>query len=140
MVDYCHTCQKPIPEEKKQRKGAKGHKVKFCDDKCRKEFSRLRYLGLNRRPDLPAPTIRAINELRVILDLLSKKFEVFRAISSRASCNLAIAKDGKFHRVAIRTGFYSSAGSIHCSKLKDDVDILAIVLWDKIVYRPPLSD
>jgi hypothetical protein len=88
---------------------------------------------------LPTGTVGAMAELLAATDLLMKGFEVFRAVSPSASCDLAILKEGKLLKVEVRTGykrpngkFWVCATGIH--------DILAIVDIEshQVVYDPAL--
>lgn len=92
-------------------------------------------------PGLATHTVGAIGELRVSVDLLRLGYEVFRAISATASCDLAVLQNGRLLRVEVRTGYESR----HSGKITGNfekqfrADILAIALPDRIVYRPPLE-
>jgi hypothetical protein len=70
--------------------------------------------------------------------LLLKGFEVFRAVSSACSCDLAILKEGMLKRIEVRTGRRCTNGKIYWP-VKTEVenyDVLAIVLPDEIIYKP----
>lgn len=90
--------------------------------------------------NLSTGTKGALNELIVIVDLLTKGYDVFRAISPAASCDLAILKEGKLLRVEVTSGWIAS-GKLSRNKNKlsnGKSDILATVYeGDKIDYFPP---
>ena len=89
---------------------------------------------------LPAGTVGAIAELRVSVDLLSKGYEVFRALNPSCPCDLAILCDNRLFRVEVRTAHRSGyTGKVYCDPSKKEYyDILAQVLPEQIVYIPEL--
>lgn len=79
----------------------------------------------------------AISEMLVACDLLNKGFEVFRAVSASASCDLVIFNDNEIVRIEVRTGNRNMSGSVNAGVSIDDIgrfDILAIVVGDNIEY------
>ena len=113
--------------------------VKYCDRFCRIEYEKERYRSLNPKPILPTATTGAINELRVAIDLLGKKYEVFRSLSPACSCDLAILKNKKLLRIEVRTAYKLPSGRVTCPMYSFKADILAKVLDDKIIYEPSLD-
>lgn len=88
---------------------------------------------------IPTGTVGAIGELRVAIDLLSKKYEVFKALSPSCSCDLAILKNGKLKTIEVRTGNEIMLRSSEKYKKKYvKAEILAIVDYanEKIIYYP----
>ena len=79
-----------------------------------------------------------VGELRVCIDLLSKGFEIFHAVSPNCSCDLAVLKDGKLIKIEIRTGYRTRNGTLQWGKNKFRADMWAIVLKDEIIYVPEL--
>src|SRR5229473_1308913 len=65
----------------------------YCSPKCAAEAARRRNGVIRQFPDLSASKVGAISELVVTADLLAKGFDVFRALSPAASCDLAIVRD-----------------------------------------------
>ena len=123
-----------------------GHRgAKYCSYECRALFAKMRYKQFN--PDTlkgkTSATTGAISELRVAIDLLANGYDVFRALSPNCPCDLAILKGNKLLRVEVRTSFISVTGKIFKTKNqrdgKNNIDIFAWVLPDKIIYEPELE-
>jgi hypothetical protein len=86
-------------------------------------------------------SIGAIGEMRVCADLLSKGFEVFRSVSQSTSCDLVSLWKGKPRRIEVRTGRYGVGGRLAYPKGDPSKsDIMAVVLHDKIVYIPDITE
>jgi hypothetical protein len=131
----CLVCAKPFTPHHHQQ-------VVCSDADCRKVRNQQRNAGRpnwRRYPHLNDSTVGAIGELRVSTDLLERGFDVFRALSPSASCDLAIIRDGKFLRVEVRTGHENGKGGFLVRR-NGSYDIIAIVLPDRIVYEPALED
>jgi Holliday junction resolvase len=121
----CVICKKETIGRKRQ---------KYCSDECRdKAIERVRWKGLS------TSTIGAINELRVAGDLMTKGYEVFRALSPACSCDLVALKNGVLSRIEVRTAYRSRTG-ITRNATNFRGDILAFVLPKKIIYEPELID
>lgn len=82
-----------------------------------------------------------MSELKVAVDLLSRGYGVFRALSPSSPCDLAILQDSKLIKVEVKTGHYTSAGKVFRPYLSNhNYDILALVMADdKIIYEPSLD-
>lgn len=109
----------------------------FCSQKCQQASYRARGFGSRPMGELPLTTGTkgALGELRTCADLLSKGWEVFRAVSPSCSCDLIMHKDGKLLKVEVRTGCKNlKSGVYYPGKGKIRADILAIVLSDGVVY------
>ena len=108
----------------------------YCSLKCRNRFNghKSEFSGI------PTGTVGAIQELKVSSDLLSKGYEVFRALSPSCSCDLLILKDGKLKRIEVRTAYKTKNGEFYYpdSKLRARLkaDILALVVNGEIKYEP----
>jgi hypothetical protein len=77
--------------------------------------------------------------LEVAVDLLSRGFHVFRALSHSCSCDLAIVKDGKLIRVEVTTGHSNKNGTIgYPAKDETKFDILAVCTKNGIIYKPDI--
>lgn len=86
---------------------------------------------------IPNNTVGAISEYRVTIDLLSKGYEVFRAMSPACSCDLLVSKNHKTLRVEVTTAKYSSSGKVQYTPHdNENYDIIAAVLPEKIYYLP----
>lgn len=119
---------------------AQYRRKRFCSTKC----SRKKYYHLNYTPStqehLGRSTVGTISELRVAVDLLEKGYEVFRALSQHASCDLAILKDNKLLRVEVRTGRPSKnrKSPFWPKTKKERSDVFAVVLESIIIYQPDI--
>jgi len=112
--------------------GARGQK--FCSDKCRAEYmgKRSSWKGL------ATGTVGAIQELRVSVDLLSKGYEVFRALSPSCSCDLLALKDKKLVKIEVRTAYENKIGKLTYPKERIKAEHLALALPNRIIYEPEL--
>jgi len=128
----CRSCRGPIPPEKRPT-------AIYCSRRCNHAKASQVIQEVN--PVLgtvPTGTRGAISELRVCADLLEKGYEVFRAVSPAASCDLAALRNGELLRIEVRTGTYKLTGGISYPK-NIKADVLAVVLHNQIVYEPPLE-
>lgn len=113
-------------------------KSKYCSLEC----------GVKARNNLmPNPfqgntsgTTGAISELRVAIDLMSKGYDVFRALSPSCSCDLAILKEGKLLKIEVRTAHKNVRGVLYKTGRNTKVDHFAWVAPDEIVYEPLLPE
>ena len=82
--------------------------------------------------------IGAASELVAAADLIAKGYEVFRAQTPNASCDLIALKNGICERVEVRTGRMRSDGTVTCGFDGGDhgrSDLLAVVLKaERMVY------
>jgi hypothetical protein len=133
----------------------KQHSLICANPACRKAFTALttgrKYCCKNCRPSTATPrggssdtsSTGALSELRVAVDLLSKGYEVFRALSPSASCDIIALRAGKILRIESRTATYRKDGIRNSKKpLSKDVgrqDVFAWVLPDCIQYEPALE-
>lgn len=111
------------------------NRQRYCSEDCRLQAYKPRppYQGT-------APgTVGAIQELRVSVDLLTKGYEVFRALSPNCSSDLIAMKNNKILRIEVRTGYYRPKG-IQFPKDRFKADHFAVVLPDQILYMPPLGE
>lgn len=133
-MEFCVFCGGSIPKERQERHS------KFCGNLCRDREYKKRYYHY-KSSHMPTGTVGAISELKVVVDLLSKGYEVFRSLSPNCSCDLAILQNHKLFRVEVKTSYITDSGSFPHSKGKSkNYDILAIVADTKIVYQPSLSE
>ena len=82
----------------------------------------------------------AASELAVCADLLEQGHEVFRAVSSHASCDLIAIMDGELKRIEVRTVAERKDGSLSVStKDTDECDLYAFVSAkrNRIEYETP---
>lgn len=132
MDKKCVICGHSLDPGKKGQRGA----AKFCSQRCRVMNASRKYRELNPVPSVPAGKVGAISEYRVVVDLLDKGYDVFRACSSTCSCDLALLKGNKLLRIEVTTGRYGPSGNITYAPHTNEFDVFAIVLPDKIVYSP----
>jgi len=97
----------------------------------------LPYVGLSKN------AMGALGELRVSADLMMRGYEVFRAVSPAASCDLIAIKDGRLLRIESRTAAYKKDGtrsqSKHQARDAGKQDVYAWVLPNRIEYEPSWS-
>ncbi|MCI0528347.1 MAG: hypothetical protein L0Y56_12980 [Nitrospira sp.] len=79
------------------------------------------------------------HEMKVVIDLMRRGYEVYRAVSGGAPCDFVAVKDGKAIRVEVTTGHRYKTKLNHPPKDPNKFDVLAIVEHDGwITYRPDL--
>lgn len=130
----CEECTKPFVNLYRR--------AKFCSQKCRlhSAYKRNYIPSPQEKNGISRASTGAANELLVAADLLKKGYEVFRALSPQASCDLAILNDGKLLRVEVRTGREAAnrQRAFFVKSKKKHSDILAVVLNHEILYEPPI--
>lgn len=112
----------------------------FCTKSCSNNYHKKEKNGV-KDTFLSKGSIGAVGELRVATELLSKGFDVFRAVSQSATCDLIAVKDNRMIRLEVRTGSYTVDGRVNFPKKKKDTgrsEHYAVVLPDKIQYIPEL--
>ncbi len=87
--------------------------------------------------------VGALNEMRVVVDLMLKGYHVFRALSSACPCDLVIMLNGNISKVEVKTA-YKRGDSLYAQKptkrqLESGIDYLVQVTTDEIIYQPPLG-
>ncbi len=89
-------------------------------------------------------TTGAYHELKVSLDLISKGYEVFRALSPSCSCDLIALKNGKSLRVEVTTGAFQAlrqGNTLYWAKHDPKkYDLLVVVADSNIYYMPELEE
>lgn len=127
---FCQNCNMEISAAR-----VKSHpNIKYCSKRCSNEDAKNRYRSHNKLKGICAGTVGAIGEFKVAIDLLSKKKEVFRALSPSCSCDLAVIEDNQLKKVEVRTGYISPSGKIQYPKKNIRADILAVVVGNEIHY------
>ncbi len=120
----------------------KPHWTPWCGEQCKQKYitrQKERDGGLNPPVGVYQPaTLGAIKEYEVVIDLLKKGYDVYRACSPNSVCDLVTIKDGKVIRIEVTTGRYTpKEGRYHFDNhqaASDGFDIIAVVLHDKIIY------
>ena len=129
----CKKCGNPLSQWRIKR-----HAL-YCSDECKSSDYADKYRKSNPRINRDRNVVGVVSEHRVIVDLLNKGYEIFKAISPASSCDLAVLHGGKLLRVEVTTAHYSPTGKMAYSRHKrDNFDLMAIVLHDKIIYIPEL--
>lgn len=112
------------------------YRRKYCSRKCREQDGLARVRAANPfLAGIPTATTGTVSELRVCVDLLSKGYEVFRAVSPSCSCDLAILRDGRLLRVEVKTCRLRIDGSQANGPIPHRADILARVYPSEIRYE-----
>ena len=138
MIKFCKYCGGPISDGRIRRH------CKYCSPRCQKLNQEKSIHHEKIIPNVNTATVGAFGELLVAADLISKGYEVFRALSPACSCDLAILKEGKLFRVEVRTrNVYISKLYSTLTKFPKDKgrqEIFAIVLLGNktIEYIPKL--
>lgn len=129
----CVTCNQTLVKKAQKR---------FCSIKCQNTYYKKRKAELNGDaiPHLTTGSYGALQELRVITDLMLKGYQVFRAVSPSSTVDLLILQSSKTYRVEVTSGMLSQQGVIyHPAKNIQRFDILAIVFRNgDITYQPEL--
>jgi hypothetical protein len=113
---------------------------KFCNEDCGYHYRRQRY-SQSEYENVDRTTIGAIQEYRVACDLMGRGYEVFKACSPSASCDLIAMKDSKLIRIQVRASDLKSDGSLTMPTAPKDVgrqDHYAFCFRDQILYDPAL--
>ena len=93
-----------------------------------------RFTG-DRKSYLPSSTLGALSESRACADLLRLGYEVFRAVSPAATCDLVIMKKDRLLRAEVKPSYYLRDGkTIRRAKIGGHTDVVIWVLDDKLIY------
>lgn len=133
----CKECGVIIP----QRRFGQGSVAKFCSKRCAGIFSaKERGVYSEFSGKIPKSTVGAIQELKVSTDLLSKGFQVFRALSPSCDCDLVVLSGKKLVRLEVTTGYINKNKSLIFPKHSEHrYDALAVVAGGDIHYVPEPS-
>jgi hypothetical protein len=116
-----------------------GMRKRFCSNKCSTAYyvkSRKRIVYQN----ISTGTIGAIHELVVCTDLMTKGFDVFRAVSQSCFIDLVAIKNGNILKIEVTTGTFTHAGALSYPKKNFDLfDHLAVVSPSGILYIPEIN-
>jgi hypothetical protein len=89
---------------------------------------------------LRASEIGALSEMAACSDLLRRGYQVFRALSPSAPCDLVVLAENRCYRVEVKTAHRSGSGRLGFATRDFDPtkhDVLALVTPDGVVtYRP----
>ena len=82
----------------------------------------------------------AAGELVVAADLMAMGWDVYRALSPAAPCDLVILRKGRVLRIEVRTGYRVADGSVRAVEQPQDAgryDVKAIIVDGDISYVGP---
>ena len=137
----CVVCGESIPRARRAR-GAK-----YCSLECRREAYKVKYREANSESRFQEEVVLTPNEraamceLLVAADLMRHGFQVFRALSPGAACNLVAMKAGQVHKVRVKAALRSPTGKLMFPKTTDDEpDIFALVERSGVIYYEPSLD
>lgn len=118
------------------------HYRRWCSPRCRREGYAKDYRKKNPKTDLPSGVVGSMHELMVCIDLMKRKFNVFRAVSQSCPCDLGVLIGDRMVRIEVTTGNKSLTGSVNYPPHDHKkYDILAVVLHNgSIVYKPNIEE
>jgi hypothetical protein len=120
---------------------------RFCSQTCAARASEQRRYGDQYKSEQlkygwSSSTTGAVSELVVCVDLMRRGYEVFRAVSPDASCDLIAVQGSVSLRVEVRTGRRFIDGRLDYPRMKRDIgrqDIYAVVIGGlDVEYDPDL--
>jgi hypothetical protein len=116
---------------------------KYCTETCRRKQSMKRSRELNPTDELPSGKTGAVSELLVCAHLLRLGFDVFRAVSQSAPCDIIATKGNDVRRIEVRTGWRKRDGTLKAyidDGQKHKYDHMCVVSTDgtEIFFVPPL--
>ena len=83
---------------------------------------------MGERYDLSSVTVGALNELRVAVDLMTRGYAVFRALSAACETDLVIFKNKEVKLIEVTTGYkFPNDKIMHPKKRDRTFDVLAVV-------------
>lgn len=126
-------CNKEIPKTKVRQ-------VKYCSHQCRNLSFKEKYLSSKTALiGLTKGKTGAISELKVCVDLLTKGYDAFRAVSASCPCDLVILKNKHLYSVEVKTALKKKNGNLITPNANIQADIVAAVFDTEILYTPPLD-
>jgi hypothetical protein len=120
-----------------------GHR--FCSRPCSKEHGRTdkKHTDAWHSQDIPTGTRGALSELRACVDLMSRGFHVFRAMSPSCPCDLvAWDADGRIVRIEVKTASRNSSTGVlyRAGTSRNQFDVACYVTRDEVIYDPPIEE
>lgn len=76
----------------------------YCTKKCASKAYAKKH-GKFGVPNLPTGTVGTISELKIAVDLLLKKYEVYRPLTPNCSGDLLVERDGEFKKIEVRSAY-----------------------------------
>lgn len=136
----CAHCGKPLAGRKNKR---------FCNSSCSRAWHSEQWHAHNPKThaaQLATGTVGSVNLMRVMLDLVVRGYNVYRAAFEAMPYELWIQR-GEYGvggwpfgmRVKVTTGHRLSSGKLQRRKFDGiDFDVEAVVVGNDIIYDPPL--
>lgn len=79
--------------------------------------------------------IGTISELMVVIDLLKKNYQVYKAVAPTNPGDIVVFKNDTYYAIEIKTGYISPSGSIrYAGKIHTDYLALITPKTNKILY------
>jgi predicted nucleic acid-binding Zn ribbon protein len=134
---HCQECDKPLVGRRNK---------KFCDERCSRKWNSKQWREHNPKTieaQLAVGTIGSMNVMRVMLDLVAKGYNVYRAAFEAMPFELVLVKGDPTEtlngwRVKVTTGHRTATDLISHRKLDPaeyGYDVLAVVVGNEIVYE-----
>ena len=113
----------------------------YCSTKCQRIKFAYQNTPWIKENKISKSTVGAIAELIASADLMSKGFQVYRALSPSSDCDILAEKEHKVYKFEIRTGRYNWKGSLTFPPKSIKAPNLIIITHNdkKIHYVPPIS-
>jgi hypothetical protein len=136
----CENCGNPLPDGSK-------FDQRYCDKECVRLGRQKRRYGegfqtMQDRLNISSGSLGALSELVACADLMRRGYEVFRAVSPTASCDLIATHGPVSLRIEVRTGYRMTDGRLDYPKFSKDIgrcDVYAVVLdGSEVQYDPDL--
>ncbi len=115
----------------------------FCGRLCSKEHYRLAASMRTQSKELGVSksVVGALSEYRVVVDLLARGYEVYRAVHFHAPVDIIAAKPGgAYVRIEVKTAHTRGEKVYHPPAKDGRSDVVAAVTMDQIIYIPPLTE
>jgi hypothetical protein len=108
----------------------------YCSQKCAEPTYRPDRYHFEK--SIPSGTVGAIGELYVSLWLMRNGWDVYRALSPAASCDIAAIKENRLYRFEVRTGYRNRAGQVCYPKKSIRAENVAVVIYPEpeLVFLP----
>lgn len=109
---------------------------KYCSEACANSVYRINRYRFDR--SIPTATVGAIGELYVSLWLMRNGWDVYRALSPAASCDIAAIKEGRLYRFEVRTGHRNKARLVCYPKKSIRAENIVVVIYPEpeLVFIP----
>jgi hypothetical protein len=108
----------------------------YCSAKCAESTYRPDRFRFDK--STPPATVGAIGELYVSIWLMRNGWDVYRALSPAASCDIAAIKEKRLYRFEVRTGYRNRAGRVCYPKKSIRAENIVVVIYPEpeLVFLP----